>query len=152
MKIHTELATLETYIDNFQELNLEVSKSNVAWHIDHSLKAILGIIKILKDSNPSEYKATFSIPKFFVFNFYFLPRGKAKSPKAVDSDVSTISESSLQKLFKLTKSALDSQLKDINENQFFEHPFFGKLNKKVAIKFMAIHTNHHIKIIKDIIK
>jgi hypothetical protein len=44
------------------------------------------------------------------------------------------------------------ELESISNNHYFEHPFLGKLKKKAAIRFLEIHTNHHLKIIEDIIK
>jgi hypothetical protein len=41
---------------------------------------------------------------------------------------------------------------DLEKNSFFIHPLFKQLNKKQTIKFLKLHTNHHFKIIKDILK
>ena len=41
---------------------------------------------------------------------------------------------------------------DLEKNSFFIHPLFKQLNKKQTIKFLKLHTNHHLKIIKDILK
>jgi hypothetical protein len=56
-----------------------------------------------------------------------------------------------QESLKNTYQAI-TYLKDCEENQYFMHPFFGQLNKKQTIKFLAIHTEHHLKIIRDILK
>jgi len=39
-----------------------------------------------------------------------------------------------------------------NKNAHFNHFIFGALNKNRTIRFLEIHTNHHLKIIKDILK
>jgi hypothetical protein len=38
------------------------------------------------------------------------------------------------------------------KNQYFTHPIFGDLNTEQTFKFLGVHTNHHLKIIKDIVK
>jgi hypothetical protein len=39
----------------------------------------------------------------------------------------------------------------VSRDHFFEHPYFGKLKLKETIRFLEIHTQHHLDIIRDII-
>ena len=41
-------------------------------------------------------------------------------------------------------------LETLNANSYFKHPYFGDLNLKKTLWFLNLHTNHHLKIIKDI--
>jgi hypothetical protein len=40
----------------------------------------------------------------------------------------------------------------LDKNAHFPHPFFGILNKKETDNFLALHTKHHLMIIKDILE
>jgi len=42
------------------------------------------------------------------------------------------------------------ELRELNPQQFFNHPGFGNLRLKKTIQFLEIHTQHHLKIIEDI--
>jgi hypothetical protein len=77
------------------------------------------------------------------------PRGKAKAPKSVEPTEIITNESVIETLSIESKSL--SMLDECAPNQYFNHPFFGKLNVKSTNKILKIHTSHHIKIIKDII-
>ena len=141
---------LATYIPKFNQSNTSISEAAVGWHIEHCLLVIKQITSTVAQSDPSLFKSKFNMSRFFVFLTKTIPRGKAKAPKVViPSD--HITAESLQESLKNTYQAI-TYLKDCEELQYFMHPFFGQLNKKQTIKFLAIHTEHHLKIIRDILK
>jgi hypothetical protein len=144
------LPELANYIADYNQFNHAISEASVGWHIEHSLLVIKQVTATVAQSEPKLYKSKFNIKRFFVFLTKIIPRGKAQAPKVV-IPVEEITFDSLQESLKNTHQAI-TYLKDCEENQYFMHPFFGQLNKKQTIKFLAIHTEHHLKIIRDILK
>jgi hypothetical protein len=141
---------LANHIVDHNQSNKAISEVSVGWHIEHSLLVMKQITATVAQSEPKLYKSKFNVKRFVVFLTKTIPRGKAKAPKVViPSD--NITADSLQESLKNTYQAI-AYLKDCQENQYFMHPFFGQLNKKQTIKFLAIHTEHHLKIIRDILK
>ena len=141
---------LANYIPNFNQSNKSISEVTVGWHIEHCLLVIKQITSTVAQSEPKLYKSKFNMPRFFVFLSKTIPRGKAKAPKVV-IPTEEITLDTLQASLTNTYQAI-TYLKDCEEHQYFMHPFFGQLNKKQTIKFLAIHTEHHLKIIRDILK
>jgi hypothetical protein len=144
------LPELANYIADYNQFNHAISEASVGWHIEHSLLVIKQVTATVAQSEPKLYKSKFNLSRFFVFLLKTIPRGKAKAPKVV-IPVDEITIETLQESLKNTYQAI-AYLKDCQENQYFMHPFFGQLNKKQTIKFLAIHTKHHLKIIRDILK
>lgn len=141
---------LEQYIQFKDKRNDKISSSDVAWQIDHSLKVINLVTEALASSDPSEYKWRFNKWRLFLFTLNYIPRGKAKAPKIVRPP-EVISTEDLNKQVRSTYKNIES-LKPLNENAYFTHFVFGQLNKVKTIQFLNLHTNHHLKIIKDILK
>jgi hypothetical protein len=141
---------LESKINDFESTNLEVSKSTVGWQIDHSLRVINGVISLLKKSNPEDYKWKFNFPRTVVFFINRIPRGKANAPKNVQSS-DEILKQDLQNQIEISKT-LVLDLEKLHKKSNFKHPYFDILNLKQTIKFLNIHTNHHLKVINDILK
>lgn len=141
---------LESYIPQAEKSNPNVTASTVAWQIDHSLKVIKASLMMLKNSDPKKYQPKFSIAKSIVLFTGKIPRGKARAPKQVNYK-GDISQESLKNQAEELKT-LVKEINSIEENKYFSHPIFGDINKKKTLKFVGIHTNHHLKIIKDIIK
>jgi hypothetical protein len=144
------LHKLATYIADHNKSNKAISEVAVGWHLEHSLLVIKQITATVAQSEPKLYKSKFNVKRFFVFLTKTIPRGKAQAPKVV-IPVDEITIETLQESLKNTYQAI-TYLKDCEEHQYFMHPFFGQLNKKQTIQFLAIHTQHHLKIVRDILK
>jgi len=141
---------LKSYIPFHEQANADVSKSPVGWHLQHTLLTINQIIGNLKKSDPSTYRWKFSFVKLIVFTTNKIPRGKAKSPNVVVPKNAITEASITEELIKAIASI--KELDTLQANHYFPHPIFGNLKLKPTIKFLAIHTNHHTAIIKDILK
>lgn len=142
------LTDLEKYIPVYERQELDISASNIGWQIEHSLLTIDRVIERLSKTNKEEYKWKFNLRRFFIMGTQRIPRGRAKSPKSVQPQ-NEINQATLEIHLKLTRDKLKEVIQ-LDHRQYFEHPFFGHLRLKQAIKFLEIHTKHHLKIIKGI--
>lgn len=149
-KLQKLLLELESKIPNQEMIHPLVSISSVAWHIEHSLLTINLVIEALQKSDAATYKRTFNMLRIIVFAMNKIPRGKGKAPKIVQPKID-FDIASLQKHLEKAKSKLN-ELQSIPTNAYFQHPYFGHLKLKPTLRFLQIHTNHHLAIINDILK
>jgi len=149
-KINNLLNDLEAQIANYTKLNQAISEGNVGWHIVHSCLVIDSVCAAVCKSDPSKFIKKFSFKAFVVLLVNSFPRGKAKAPSfTVPSE--DLSPASILKSIQASHNSLETLAK-ASKNQYFTHPIFGDLNTDQTFKFLAVHTNHHLKIIKDILK
>ena len=149
-KLNNSIKELENDISAFDKKNETVSKATVGWHIEHSLKVLTQIIGAVEQSNPENYKQKFNLKRIIFLGFNFIPRGKGKAPKTVLPE-GEITMASLKTHLEHVKG-LVSKIDLLQPNNHFKHPYFGDLNLAQTKKFIVLHTNHHLKIIKDIIR
>jgi len=147
-KANIRLDSLEAYIENHNVSNPKISNGDVAWHIDHSLKVINNVVKALQTSDPSSYKNNFSFLAKLFFKLGFFPRGKAKAPKHVKPPENILKEDLITQ-FELSKMNM-AIIASLDKNAYFKHPLFGNINTTRVYQFLELHTNHHLKIIDDI--
>ncbi len=143
------LQKVESNIAFYEVINERVSKSNVAWHLDHSLKVINSVATVLEKSD-TNYKWNFNLKRDYFLFIKRIPRGKARAPKAVQS-FDEITTTSIERQLK-TARFLIQEMGSMDPKTNFIHPYIGKLNLKQAFTFIEIHTQHHLKIIDDILK
>jgi hypothetical protein len=144
------ITELEHKIPKQEFINETVSKSSVGWHTEHTLLTINLILDQLKRSDPNDYKWKFNLRKLFIFTINKIPRGRAQSPNPVRPKNDFTTET-LKKHLETVKEKI-KELQTLNPNAYFTHPFFGQLNLKPTIKFLKLHTKHHIDIVNDIMK
>ena len=146
--LETLIAQLEAAVPQFEKINPSISKSNIGWHIDHTLMVLIGIIDTTSKTDPSKYKWEFNFKRFVVMARRKIPRGKATAPKSVQPLGDFTQESLLHKIEK-AKSKLE-ELKQLPSDKYFPHPGLGNMKLKQMIKFLEIHTKHHLRIIEEI--
>jgi hypothetical protein len=145
----TLLDQLKNHIPHIESMNFSVSQSSVGWQIEHSLLTINGIITAIQNSKPKEYSWQFSFMKWIILATKKIPRGKAKAPKVVVPKEG-VTIANLEQHLAKARDAIKA-LEFVSKNHFFKHPYFGNLKKKQTILFLEIHTQHHLKIIHDIV-
>jgi hypothetical protein len=144
------LNSLEAHIENHSVSSAKISNVDIAWHIDHSLKVINNVIIALHKSDPNSYKNNFSFLGKLFFKLGFFPRGKAKAPKHVKPPEVILKEDLISQI-QLAKTNVEKIVK-LDKNAYFKHPLFGNINTTRVYRFLVLHTNHHLKIINDIMK
>lgn len=144
-----QLTEIEGYFEQRKTQNEEVSQANVAWHLDHTLKTINRITENLVESNPEEYLSKFNMQRVVVHTTGRIPRGVAQSPQNVRPPESVLLDS-LQLQLAEARQNLDA-INHLDEKAFFAHPVFDHLDRDQTRRFLEIHTNHHLKIIRDIL-
>ena len=140
---------LESYLIDQEQSNPAISAGSVGWHIEHSLLTIDTVIEALRRSVPAQYQPRFNLWKNIVMVSKNIPRGKAKAPKSVRPKNDPTIESLKQHICN-TKTQLDV-FDSLEKNHHFPHPYFGQMNSSQAVKFLRIHTFHHLKIMREII-
>lgn len=149
MFLQTAISSIENYIPDYQKVNNKVSQKTVGWQLDHTLRVLVGVSKVLAQSNPEDYKWKFNKTRFIIFLLNKIPRGKGKAPKQVVNH-DAVTKEGLESLLAKTKESLQL-LEGLPDNANFNHPYFGMLNLKQTKKFLKIHTQHHLNIVKDIL-
>jgi len=148
--LKVKLNEAASYIALRDSINLEVSEASVAWHMDHIYLMVNQIHKALKYSDESSYKAESNTTRDYVFTSNTLPRGKVTAPESVrpaeNLIINTLQMHYDEALATIVKLPL------LTENKHFNHPVLGTMNRDETITFLTIHTEHHLKIIRDILK
>jgi hypothetical protein len=145
-----EFVEIEQLFEKRNNSNTKVSEANVAWHLDHLLKTINQVSKKLMNSDPENFNSNFSAQRTFVHTSGIIPRGVAQSPENVRPP-EVILLDSLKIQLKEAKINVE-KITNLDEKANFEHPVFNQLDRDQTRRFLDVHTNHHLKIIRDILE
>ena len=148
-KLAIQIREMQDLAEQWETINPSVSSSSIGWHLAHNLQVINGVVASIAASNPANYAPKHTFVKWLILLTKKIPRGKVRAPKYVVPE--TISKEELEEA--LDRASL-SVLNLLNQspNQYFTHPMFGDINTKLAARFLWIHTEHHLKIARDILK
>lgn len=148
-KLEHLLNEIERNIPHFEKLNLNVSKVTVGWQLEHAMLVLDSVIYSIEVSKPEEYTRKWNKNRAIVMTIQKIPRGRAKAPSRVQPADEFNETTLFEHLAKTRKNV--SKLKRLNKNQFFPHPYLGHMKLKSTIKFLGVHTKHHLKIVDEIV-
>lgn len=151
MKLLKAIEELESYISKQSLSNPAISNATIGWQIAHTLKVIDGVSQTVVKSNPKDYKWHFNFTRIVILSTKKIPRGKAKAPKTVRPLEEDMKEDALISFIQKSRKSIEAVL-NTAPKAYFDHPYFGLLKRDKAIRFLEIHTEHHLKIIRDIVK
>lgn len=148
--LNQTLSRLEDQIPNKELKNGSISNANVGWQLDHALKVFNAVSEWTENSNPDDYKYKFSFWRSILFPLGHFPRGKVKAPKHV-MPPELIKTEDLESQLQTARLHIQ-KLNTLPNKAYFKHFIFGMLTKKQTLRFLQMHTNHHLKIVDDILK
>jgi len=148
--LENQLSKIEAYIPFIDKKNPNISKATIGWQLDHALKVFNAVSEWIKHSNPKEYNWQYNTWRALLFPLGYIPRGKARAPKSVRPP-EIIKTIDLHAQIEDARVHIE-ELKILPKEAYFKHFIFGMLTKKQTLKFLQMHTNHHLKIVKDILK
>lgn len=149
-KLHDLLNDIEQAIPFNDKVVPKVSKVSIGWQLDHVLKVINAVCPMLAKKHSRPYKKDFNFMRLLLFPLGYIPRGRARAPKVVNNR-EAISTKDLEAQLNSAKNHVNG-IENIHEGAYFIHHIFGTLSKKQTLRFLEIHTRHHLKIVEDILK
>ncbi len=82
-------------------------------------------------------------------SFGKMPRGRGRAPER-STPAETMTEQSVHELAAAVREKVNT-VALLQKTSYFDHPVFGHLATRDTVKFMGIHTRHHLAIIRDIL-
>jgi len=147
-RLEKEFAALHDYARKSTLFRPELSAWTIGMHVEHTAKVIHRISNALAASTSPAPKAKWSLARFFVLTSGRIPRGKGKAPEPTIPNHALSGEELLKMLDEAQRSVLIAE--KVDRGCWFTHPRFGVLKRDQALRFVRIHTRHHLQIIKEI--
>lgn len=150
-RIFKQINELEKYASSENSTASNISNASIYWQIDHTLKVINGTYQLLIDSDPNQFKGKFNFLRFIYLTKGSFPRGKVRAPKSLVSQEEVLNQAQILSDLQNVRIKLE-QCATLDPKSHFKHPIFKNLNLKQSFRFLEIHTEHHLKIIREIKK
>lgn len=154
-RIERDFSTVSSVIalgDGVLSLRAEgVSAWSVAEQIDHLVKVNQSIFAHLLTRTLATGK-TISWAGRFVLLTGWIPRGKGTSPKKLRGATATAAEltAALEACRDTFRRLAEEPDPLLDPTPSLPHKMFGSLTAVEALRFVPIHTRHHLKIVEDI--
>lgn len=154
-RLRTQAAEMRA-LASLPEAQLFARWEKSAWtpseHLDHSLKVAVAVVRTLLRADAQRGRRISALGRLILF-LGWIPRGRGKAPERL----SGARASSVELLATLDHH--EAQLAQLEASHLASargpivpHPYFGGLTPPQALRFVAIHTHHHLKIVADVLR
>jgi hypothetical protein len=133
-------------------LKQNISGWSAAEQLDHTLKVNGSVLaRVLQDPEPDPLPKPMNLIGRIILALGWIPRGKGRSPKSMRGEPATCPALETQ------ASKVRQQLEAVTaahvarSRPLVPHPRFGGLSTEEALRFMVVHTEHHLKIVREIV-
>ena len=151
-----QLDEITTFIgrgdDSVCTLKQDVSGWTAAEQLDHVLKVNASVLaRVLQQPEPEALPKGINLIGRIILGIGWIPRGKGRSPKSLRGEpakcaaLETQVASVRQQLDAVTSAHM------ARSTPLVPHPRFGGLSTDQALRFMVVHTEHHLKIVREIV-
>ncbi len=137
---------------DFSARDERVSKWSVAEQLDHSCKVALSILRRLGEDGVKPSRGINFIGRM-VLLLGWIPRGRGETPTRLAGKPCTAEDvaRSLEKLERAVNE-LPADAARSSRGAIVPHPKFGGLTPPQALRFLVVHTEHHLRIVRDIMR
>jgi Protein of unknown function (DUF1569) len=139
---------LAASFDFADEKNEKTSAWTVGMQAHHALLAANVILGTLIESTPGERKEGRSLKRAVIMKLGKIPRGRGKSPDAAIPSID-VSKEELENLLASAREKLE-KTENTAPDAWWDHFLFGVMTRDTTLKFLNIHTEHHLSLIDDI--
>ena len=143
------LEDLERYVSTPGVRVEDVSRWSIGKHVEHCLRATLGICSAIAGSEPYRGRIRRGLVRRIILLSGWIPRGRGKAPEGAVPQTEPTASDLRELLAQARKSVEPAALAD--RAGWWKHFAFGVFPREEALKFAAIHNRHHLRIIVDIV-
>jgi hypothetical protein len=124
------------------------SSWSVAEHFDHTIKVAHSVLSELAHPRRPPPSRPLNLIGKVILVIGWIPRGRGRSPEKLRGGAVTMDE------LRERLTALEAVIEEVagktvprSRVPLIPHPYFGGLTYAQALRFVAIHNHHHLKIV-----
>ena len=144
----SQFDALQRQLERRTVFHAPTSTWTIGQQIEHCCKVIAGVHTALRPSQPPVPRAKVSLVRRGVFLTGRIPRGRAKAPKNVHPEPAP-ERAHLESCLQSARDHVEA-IRGLEAQAWFRHFVFDVLTRDEALRFLEIHTDHHLRIMADI--
>jgi hypothetical protein len=154
--IHTQIERMRTLARSTEAQLCTRQERISAWspaeHLDHTQKVSMSIVRRLGDKSAKPSPRGINLMGRVILLLGWIPRGRGNAPERLRGAVCTGAH--IEEALGRLEQALDAlPLDALSASQLpiVPHPLFRSLTPSQALRFIVVHTNHHLRIVDEIL-